>query len=108
MAGSGNGVATWPGRASSRRRFPGPAPARDLAVGSIPGGEERKSVGVVPMEVSKQQRAAEGLPVHEARQPLQPGAGIEHQRRELVVVRGDGYTRSVVAVAAELWPRCGG
>ena len=53
----------------------------DLGVGLVAGAEEGQALGVVPVQVGQEQRAPEGTAVEAVGQPLQPGAGVEHQRR---------------------------
>ena len=84
-------------RTSSGRRPCAGHQQAHLGVGPVAGREERQALRVVPVQVAQQDRAAERLAHRAARQPAQAGAGVEHQRRRLGVVVGDGHARGVAA-----------
>ncbi len=73
-------------------------------VGTITGTEERQPVGVVPVQVTEQDRASERLARQQRRDRSQPGAGVEHETRHLLVVVGDRDARRVPADAGEVHP----
>src|SRR6202022_1678004 len=70
--------------------------------GPVAGGKEREPMGVVPVQVTEQDGASERPAVQQRGQPLQTGAGVEHQGRRLPVV-GDPNAGSIAAVSHEVW-----
>src|ERR1700682_4842257 len=77
---------------------------RDLGVGPVASGKEWDPVGVVPMQVTEEDRASKRPPVQQGGQALQAGAGVEHQRWALPVM-GERNTGSVAFISHELRPR---
>ena len=72
-----------------------------LGIVAIGGREERQPLDVVPVEVGEQDRPAERRVAELAREALEPGARVEHERRP-IVARRDRDARRVTADAREL------
>ncbi len=75
-------------------------------VGTVGGGEEGQSLGVVPVEVSEHDGAREGMPAQERGDGADAGAGVEHEAGPLAVV-GQRHARGVAPVADVVGPRGG-
>ena len=75
--------------------------ARDR-VFTVGGAKERQTLGVIPVQVAEQDRAAKRIAAHQRRHGAQACAGVEHEPRRGFVVVGQGDARRVATDAGEL------
>src|SRR5713101_362148 len=74
---------------------------RDFGVGPVAGGKEREPMGVVPVQVTEQDRASKRPAVQKGGQSLQTGDGVEYQGGRLPIV-ADPNAGSIAAVSHEV------